>query len=142
MVREQGGHVAVGRDPEEHQVEPRQSRLEVAADQGLVLPRRLLRIVMVCRHWVDVLRRDGDAVEKRQTGQPVVAARVIGRHVSLVAPEEVNPRPRDRRREAFGKELIHTARRASPRQPRGTAALPLHRRRDRVGQRSSDRQAE
>ena len=47
------------------------------------------------RHRVHPRRVDPDHVEQVELGRPVVAVGGVGRHVALVAPPEVDPRPVD-----------------------------------------------
>jgi hypothetical protein len=68
---------------------------------------------------VDVLGRKRDPADQELLYQPVVALRIVRRNAALVAPEEMDPLPRQNVRETLGEQLEELARSGAPREREG-----------------------
>ena len=129
---EQGRCVAVGAEAQQDQVEARRAAAadadflvgvirasrrrctagvltpgpEHIAQGRLVASSGLVRIGETGGHRVDPLGIDRHAIEQCAARHPVVAGRVVRRHPTLVTPEEVTLRPRDRLHVGWPREAL------------------------------------
>ena len=65
------------------------------AQHGFVFPRGLDRIRKIAADAVDVVHRNRHAREQRAARHAEVTVRMIGRHVTLIAPEHMDADPVD-----------------------------------------------
>ena len=137
LAGEQRGSMAVGSQPEQHDIEQRPRRIEFvgavidlegrarrqrAASAGVPVDRR-------CREYCRAGQAHRASIASR--AMPIIAVGMVRRHKALVAPEPMHPVPRHRVAEGrLGEQLVQPPRRRAARQ-RDRRTGPAVGRRDR-----------
>jgi len=118
----------VAAQTEQHDIESRQRRAEAVFERLFVGARGRVRVGQRRRHRMKISRRNRHTIDQGIAGHAQIAARVVGRHVALVAPPDVQGAPVDRvagRRVAQGDEALRSHAAAGQAEVRA-AASGLH----------------
>jgi hypothetical protein len=101
--RKERRRMAVVAETQQDQIERRPLPVKTAPQRALVVASRDVRVGKLGGHSVDIRRRTRHMIQQRRFRHSEIAARILGRNVTLVSPEHMHMRPRDhgwtRRRE-------------------------------------------